>query len=220
MVTERQICVPASMVSSFVNLHRFKCKYESFACLLSRHYIDSLCHYLTPFQIASRKKKEQKQKNQKDFYLKKAFRGELDMKTIPKYLHAQIRGLVQEAEEGLEGAREIRVPCNGYTIIGSPDGFLDGRVAEFKSRGNYFIQNIRDKIQLCCYCMGTKKDGLLRQRLGKKVRDTVYSYKEMSDFWKEIIPVLDETIAEFRLCLEGKLEPEKRKFVKFWLKRS
>jgi len=152
--------------------------------------------------------------------LKQALAGTLDMKTIPKYLHSQIRGLVEEAEEGLEGAREIRVPCEGYTIIGSPDWFVGGKVTEFKSRGRYFIENVRDKIQLCVYCIGTQKDGLLRQRLGKQVQDTVYCLSEMKRFWDEIIPVLDETVAEFRLCLEGKLPMEKKRFIKFWLKKN
>jgi len=221
-----KINVPASLVSSFVNLNSFRIRYESFANIMERHYPSSLVHYMSKFERSIRKQRQVRRKKEKDRYVKQCLSGKLELSKVPKYLQSQVRGLRDEARCGPteDAQKRVKIECEGYDVLGSIDGLVDvdgvKYLCEYKSRSRYFVLPIRDRIQSTVYAIALGLPALLRQQLGEETRDTTWSIEECERFWKDILPVLDESVAEFKDVLEGNISHKKKQWMRFWLKHS
>ena len=53
-MSNRRLKIPASSVSSFLNLHRFRSRFESYANLIERRFPNSMKYYMTPSEITTR----------------------------------------------------------------------------------------------------------------------------------------------------------------------
>jgi len=225
-----RVTVPASLVSSFINLHKFRTRYESYSNLIERRFPGSMKFFLNEKQIKLRELRQYKRRENKNELIKQATNGEIPIKSIPVYLQNQIRGIVEENDQKLsENQKEVSKVMNEgteneYTIIGSIDGIekSNGKetIIEFKSRKNYFISVIRDKIQLMVYCICLKKNGIIREKLGNKYKDTFFAYEEMLRFWKECVPVLNASVAEFRNLILGNFNREQKNEIKYYMQHS
>ena len=221
-----EISIPASLVSSFINLHRFRTRYESFANLIERRFPKSMHFFLSEKQVKRRELKQLKKRENKNRLIDKATRGEIPLHKVPLYLRNQVRGIVDEKDENLqENQLEVSKIMNKgtdkeYKIIGSIDGIEKNTIIEFKSRKRYFTTVIRDKVQLMVYCICLKKNGILREKLKNNYRDTFYTYEEMLRFWKECVPVLNKSVEEFRSLIEGKFCTEQKNEIFYWLQHS
>jgi len=220
------IRVPASLVSSFVNLNNFRNRYESFANIMERHHPASLVHYLSKKQIHDRKRRQVARKKEKDLYISGCLEGRIPLERVPKYLRYQVRGILDEATSGPteQAQKRVVIPCEGYEVMGSIDGLVDlegeKHVCEYKSRTRYWVLPIRDRIQTTCYAIALGLPAVLRQQLGQETKDTTWTLEECKRFWSDILPVLDESVQEFREVLEGTLPPKRQMLVRFWLKNS
>ena len=215
------VTIPACLISSMVNLHKYRNRWESYSNLLERHYSDSMRHYLTEEEITKRVARQKKRKAEKDLLLKQAISGELPLSEVPVYLRNQVRGIVDEIHMEFEGAQtEVSLECEGFTILVTLDGFEGKNLVEFKSRKNWFQCSVRDRVQICVYCMCTGKSAILRQKLGDKYRDTFFSYEDMKRFWDDILPVLKDSVKEFKQALSGELNKVDSLYIRFWLRQS
>jgi len=180
---------------------------------------------MSPLEILTRKRRQVSRKKKKDMYVNKCLSGELPLKKCPIFLQNQIRGLRDEANSGLEcSQKRVRINCGWYDVMGSIDGIveIDGvpHVCEYKSRSRFWVLPIRDRIQVTVYAIALGMPALLRQQLGEEIQDTVWSLEECERFWKDILPVLDESMMEFKHILEGKVNNRKRTWMRFWLRNS
>ena len=194
--------IPCSYLAGLVNQNRFKNKWETIACLITRYNPKIMKYFLTPGEIQRIKNKRFYVDSRKAAIVKQCLRGENVL--IPLRYRNQVAGIICEKLHDFKNAHEfITKEFENFTLYGQTDGIYKDHVLEFKTRMRYYYIPPQDIVQLGAYMIIKQQDGVLVQDLHGVLKETYWTLDEMEIYMKPIFADLQKVVLQIIRIFSG-----------------